>query len=163
MFEVGIIVKPHGLKGYVKVFITTTEKDRFKTDDTQYFIMNRAHRIENIKHLGKNIIIKFFDIDDIETADKYRNERIFINKDDLIPLLDNEYYLHDLYNCKVYDIDNNYMGIVTDIFFSNDFVLDISKEDGSICTILFKQEFLSNVNIDEKKIVLKFNRDFYEY
>ncbi|MCK4524695.1 16S rRNA processing protein RimM [candidate division WOR-3 bacterium] len=163
MFEVGIIVKPHGLKGYVKVFITTTEKDRFKTDDTQYFIMNRAHRIENIKHLGKNIIIKFFDIDDIETADKYRNERIFISKDDLIPLLDNEYYLHDLYNCKVYDIDNNYMGIVTDIFFSNDFVLDISKEDGSTCTILFKEDFLSNVNIDEKTIILKFNRDYYEY
>ncbi len=163
MFEVGIIVKPHGLKGYVKVFITTTEKDRFKTDDTQYFIMNRVHRIENIKHLGKNIIIKFFDIDDIETADKYRNEKIFISKDDLIPLLDNEYYLHDLYNCKVYDINNNYMGIVTDIFFSNGFVLDISKEDGSTCTILFKQEFLSNVNIDEKTIVLKFNRDYYEY
>lgn len=163
MFEVGIIVKPHGLKGYLKVFIITTEKDRFRIDDTQYFIMNRAYKIENIKHLGKNIIIKFFDIDDIETADKYRNEKIFINKNDLIPLLDNEYYLHDIYNCKVYDINNNYMGIVTDIFFSNNFILDISREDGSTCTILFKKDFLSNVNINEKKITLKFNRDFYEY
>ncbi len=163
LFEVGKIVKPHGLKGYVKVLVLTTDKDRFKVDDTDYIISGKKFRIAEVKKLGKNVILKFFNIDDRDGSDLLRDEMIYIEQESLIELNENEYYAHDILDCAVYDRDNILIGTVIDVYFLSSSVIDVHRPDGSDITILFKKEFLSNVDTVNKIINLKYSISFYEY
>ncbi len=163
MFEIAKILKPHGIKGALKVFPLTTEKDRFKKGD-KYFIDNKEYTVESIGKLGKCLIIKFLNIDDRNTAELFRDKIIEIEDKDLIPLKKDEYYVHDLLKSKVYDIENNFMGSIEEIIFIKDNnVLDLKREDGSALTILFKKEFIEKIDIENKKIILKYKKEYYEY
>lgn len=163
LFEVGKIVKPHGLKGYLKIYVLTTEKARFAADNTQYLIAGKSFKIEDVKKLGKNLIVKFFDIDNRDSAEEFRDEIIYINSDDLITLEQHEYYAHDILNCEVLDSKGISMGIVTDIYFTQRTVLNLEREDGSSMTLLFMHEFIETVDTENKRIIMKHERPRYEY
>lgn len=163
LFEVGKIVKPHGLKGYLKIYMLTTQKDRFAIDETEYIIAGASFKIEDVKKLGKNIIVKFFDIDDRNRAEAFREEIIYVKHDDLVSLNPGEYYAHDILDCEVRDINGMFMGTVTDIYFTHDTVLDLERKDGSTITLLFKHEFIQSVDIENKVIIMKNESSYYEY
>ena len=160
MYEVGRIIKPHGLKGFVKIHILSTEKDRFRVG-TSYIIDNEEYTIEDIKGIGSKPLIKFFEIDSRSEADKLKDSILYVKEDDLVPLEENEYYIHDILVCTVYDSSGSKLGPIDNLYFAGPSpVIEIA---GSDLGIPLNREMIESIDISNEKIVLKHTAEYYEF
>ncbi|MBQ0058864.1 MAG: ribosome maturation factor RimM [Lachnospiraceae bacterium] len=117
-FLVGIITTTHGLKGEVKVNVTSDDPNRFDTLDHVYFLEKGQYRlmeIENVRR-GKNTpLLKFKGLDRIEDVQGLRGMEMYIERAEAGELEEDEYFLSDLYGCHVYLEDESELGIVTEV------------------------------------------------
>ena len=113
LLEIGKILRPHGIKGAVKVECYVDEhfsmfKDVFVTE-------KRAKaQIKNVQNLNKDFYILTLDIiPDVDTAERFRNQSIYIDRD-LYPEFENKVYLSDLINKPVINEKGEEIGYMVD-------------------------------------------------
>jgi 16S rRNA processing protein RimM len=72
-----------------------------------------------------------------------------------IELPENNYFIHDLIGLKVFDIDENYLGVIENVLQmgAND-VYQIIQEDNEIL-IPAVSEFVKDISLKEKKMIVK--------
>lgn len=104
--ELGQIVNTHALKGNVKVNVFSENVKNIKKYKNIYLKENDKYieyEVLDIKFSKNQAIINFKNIDNKEKAEKLKNKYIYIKKEDLKKLEDDNYYLIDLINSKVYE------------------------------------------------------------
>lgn len=113
LLEIGKILRPHGIKGAVKVECFVDEhfsmfKDIFVTE-------KRAKaQVKKVQNLNKDFYIVTFDIiPDVDTAEKFRNQSIYIDRD-LYPEFKDQVYLSDLINKLVLNENGEKIGYMVD-------------------------------------------------
>ena len=91
----GILIKPHGLKGYISVKLFNQESKVLKKDIKVFFKsdINNFLTIESINYKSKNNLIKFFEISNRNEIEKLKNINFYINRDILPELF---YRFHKL-------------------------------------------------------------------
>ena len=117
-FEVGVIAGTHGLKGEVKVFTASPERDRFESLSSVFMEADGKRvplEIESVRYVKSQPLLKFKGYDRIEDVEKWRGRSLFIGREDAIPLEENEYYIGDLIGCRVFLENGTEFGEVTDI------------------------------------------------
>ncbi len=161
-FAVGKIVKPHGLKGALKVYPFTTETERFH-EGTVYFCKDRELTLDSAGKIGSNLLLKFKGIDSREDAEALIGEDLTVEEDSLVPLDEGEYYAHQILKCNVFDCNEQLIGTVEElIFLKHGTVMDISRPEGSTIAILFRKDDLKSVDIDKKEIRMLKSIEYYE-
>ena len=100
LLEIGKILRPHGIKGAVKVECYVDE--HFSMFNQVFVTEKRAKAtIKNVQNLNKDFYIVTLDIiPDVDTAEKFRNQSIYIDRDQYIEFKD-QVYLSDLINKPV--------------------------------------------------------------
>ena len=154
-FVIGKIINMHGIKGEFKVFPETDDITRFEQLD-YVIIKEKKFEIEGVRYHKEFVLLKLKGIDSINDGEKYKNELIEIPEELALPLEEGEYYIRDLYDMKVYDEDEKYIGILTDIFFtaSND-VFEVTMEDGKKVLLPNIDECIKEVDIENKIMRIK--------
>lgn len=121
-FRVGVVIKPHGVKGAVKVFPTTSEIKRFsrlksvmlsKTDKEED--IEKTFQVESVQYFKNQVILKLSGIDSPEEAEKIRGFSLWILEEEALPLQKDEYYLRDFLNASAVLEDGEEFGTVYDI------------------------------------------------
>ena len=165
-FEIGKIVGTHGLKGTLKVYPTTEYPERFEllkniiinnsVNNNSDEYKNEVFNIQKIAYHKKIVLVTLKEINDINIAEKYKNATIIIPEEYAIPLEENEYYKRDLYDIKVYTDNDEFLGIISEIYETgaND-VYSIIKEGEKELLIPAIKECILDVNISEKKMIVK--------
>ncbi len=138
-FAIGKIINTHGLKGELKIYPTTDDINRFDLLE-KVFINDMEYEIENVRYDKNLVYIKFFGIDDIDQAQKFKGCIIKIPEDLALPLEENEFYLQDLYGLNVYE-GENFLGKITDIIQTG--ANDIYVVDGKLMIPAVKQFVLA--------------------
>lgn len=157
-FEIGQIVNTTGLKGFLKVKPFTDDITRFNNLKTIYILINndlQEFSIEQVKYIKNLVLLKLKGIDSIEDAEKYRNYYLKINKKDAVPLEEGSYFIADILKCKVYTENNEYLGILNDVFStkSND-VYVVKDESGKQILLPGIKTVIKTVDIENKKIIV---------
>jgi len=155
MYEIGLITTTHGIKGEVKVR-NLSDFERFNKGDLVYIIYNKEKinlEIENVRSQAKNLIVKFKEFNNINEVINYKGLIIYSNE--RAELLENEFYYEDLYDLKVYDNLNNYLGTVNEVMElpHGEVLVVINKESNKRHLIPFVDEFI--VSVDDEKIIIK--------
>jgi 16S rRNA processing protein RimM len=120
LVRLGYLLKPHGLKGELKVVFFNEDSRSLKNN--QIIFLNDGKddvfkkKIENVIYQLKNDIIKFFEIDTRDDAEKLSSLFLEISRKDLPKLKDGEFYLNDLIEFNIYDKSRNKYGVVINIF-----------------------------------------------
>lgn len=127
--EVGRIIGAVGIKGDLKVKCLCDSSNVFCRIKNFYF-GSQLHKIKVISLRSKNIlIIHIFGIDDRNSAENLKENIIYALKTDILTD-DNCYFIQDLINMSVIDVDNaiNY-GIISDVIkgIANDVYVVTSK------------------------------------
>ena len=93
--KVGVISSTHGIRGEVKVFPTTDDKERFLELDSVILDAGKeriALEIEGVKFFKQFAILKFKGIDNINDIEKYKGRSLWISREQAVPLEEDEYY-----------------------------------------------------------------------
>jgi len=109
LLEIGKILRPHGIKGAVKVESYLDEP--FSQFNSVYIGNNKTDaNIKSVQHLNKDFYIVTFNIiPDIDTAEKFRNQSIYIDRNEYAEFQD-KVYLSDLINTPVINENGEKIG-----------------------------------------------------
>jgi len=160
-FKVGKILKPHGLKGNLKVHFY--DKDRENQIPEFFFINGEKIFIENFGRIGPNFVIKFKGIDNRTDAEKLKDLYLEVEEKDLVKLKDDQFHSHKIVGSKIISKDGKDIGkVVNIIFLENGDVLEVDIK-GKKETILFKKDFFSMIDPEKKILKLKYEEEFYAF
>lgn len=136
--RVGVITTTHGIKGEVKVFLTSDDKKRFET--LKEVILDTGKelltlKIEGVKYFKEQVILKFKGINDINDVEKYRGKDLLVTRDNALELGEEEYFIYDLIDSEVFTEDGTKLGVLTEI-------ITTAANDVYVVTTADKKEIL---------------------
>ncbi|MFR3031903.1 MAG: ribosome maturation factor RimM, partial [Blautia sp.] len=93
--QVGVISSTHGVRGEVKVFPTTSDKERFR--DLKSVTLDTGKErisleIQQVKFFKQMVILKFRGIDSINDIERYKGKCLWVPREEALPLGEDEYY-----------------------------------------------------------------------
>ena len=134
LLQVGVITRPHGVHGEVKVFPTTDDVRRFKKLKKTLLDTGSGHielECESAKFFKQFVILKFKDHDTVESIAKYVQKGLFVTRADAVKPGKDEYFIADLIGMRVSDRELALAGTITNVIETgaND-VYEIDLDDG---------------------------------
>lgn len=154
LLEIGYINNTRGLSGEVKVIHFCDSKEIFK-EISSVIIDGKAYEIQQVKFFKEQVILKLKNIDSPETAEKYKNKKIFAKKDDLPPLEEGRFYIADIIGFDVFSDDNEKIGELSDVDVSGPIdMLVVKRENKKDAYIPNVEKFVSEINTETKKIII---------
>ncbi len=163
---VGIIGKPYGINGWVKIN-SYTEPFTNLIDYHPWYLEApgnpSAHILIDIKKCrlhGQQLLALFENCTTPESARFYTNYKIYVERDKFFPLAAREYYWTDLEGLKVYNREKIYLGIIQAIFATgaND-VLVISDKKKYLVPFLLDRT-VKSIDLKKKTMIVDWDADF---
>lgn len=101
-------------------------------------------------------MLKFEGYEHINDVVQWKNSILKITDKQLTDLSDDEYYFHEIIGCEVVTIDNDIIGVISEILTpgAND-VWVVERDSGKDILIPYIEEIVMDISIDEKKIIIK--------
>lgn len=151
---IGKILKVHGIKGLVKLkSFMQNPKDIFNYPTLYNQDLSESYSVE-FKH-NKNVdtfIVSINNINDINDAEKLKNLELYIEKNKLPKMEQNEFYYDDLIGLNVLT-DSTKKGIILQVAdFGAGSMIDVKWDNGEEETIPFTDDFIQEINLKEKYI-----------
>lgn len=141
----------HGVRGELRLKLFCDSPESLSRHKKLY-IAGVPRRLLDLKVSGKSVLATFEDISDRNDAEAFRGTLIEVDRDDLPPLEEGEYYHVDLIGLSAVDGDGNPAGTVVSVenFGAGD-LLEIEREGGKRSLIPFKPGI---ADLAEGRIVL---------
>ncbi|MDR1316060.1 MAG: ribosome maturation factor RimM [Spirochaetales bacterium] len=158
VFSIGIIRKPHGIRGYVKVQSLSGEWRHFlrlKTVRLYGGGEEKVFPVQDCRHADQNILMKFGGIDSPEAAARYRGWEIRVPREQASPLAEGQYYVADLCGCALVCGGRNVGTVRTVIDGGAHQLLEVLDTGGKTFMIPFVDAHVGEVNMAAGTIELK--------
>lgn len=156
LLQVGIITQTHGIQGEVKIFPTTDDVNRFKKLKEVILDTGKEKKvleIESVKFFKNLVILKFKGINNINDIERYKGKSLFVTRQNAVKLGRDEYFISDLIDIGVYDEQDNYLGVLTNVIETgaND-VYEVQFEDGREVLFPAIKQCILKVDIESRKM-----------
>jgi 16S rRNA processing protein RimM len=141
----------HGVRGELRLKLFCDSPESLSRHKKLY-IAGVPRRLLDLKVSGKSVLATFENISDRNDAEAFRGTLIEVDREDLPPLGEDEYYHVDLIGLAAVDCDGDWVGTVVSVenFGAGD-LLEIEREDGRRSLIPFKPGI---ADLAEGRIVL---------
>lgn len=117
-FDIGRIINTHGVRGEVKVMPFTDNSERY-VELTQVFIDKPSglekYDIRGVKFFKNQVILKFAQVEDMNTAESLKGLILKIDRRDAVELPKDTYFICDLIGSGIVDENGNSLGTLKDI------------------------------------------------
>ena len=157
--RVGVIASTHGLKGEVKVFPTTDDPERFRALKKVYLDTGAQYmplKVRGVKFFKNQVIMKFEEIQDINEAERYRGRDLLIDREQAVPLAENENFIVDLIDMDVCEENGNRLGTLTDVLKTgaND-VYVVETDEGKESLLPAIPSCILEADVEKAKMVVR--------
>jgi 16S rRNA processing protein RimM len=121
LYTVGVILKPHGLRGDVKVFPRTDFPETRFAKHSKLFLQSPdggptvALEVEASRKHKNVYIVKFKQFSSIDEVERFRGWELKVNEAQLLPLPEGTYYFHELIGCTVITDQGETLGELAEI------------------------------------------------
>jgi len=156
-FQLGYIIKPHGIQGALTIYLDTDNPDYYKDLESVYVEYQQKlipFFIDHIKLSGEKANIKFQDVDGIENAGQYKGCLLYLPLNMLPPLDDDQFYYHEIVGYTVKDENHGDLGNVKTIYEANGNDLFAVEYKGKEVLVPIKDEFIIELDKKAKTILL---------
>jgi 16S rRNA processing protein RimM len=157
---VGVIRKPHGVRGEASVEVWTDSIERIGTlkevtlvspDETS----SRTAVIETVRAHKERALVKFREFSAPEELRDVHNWTIEISEDEARELEADEYYLHDLPGLTLVDAEGKERGVVVDAYEGGGgILLSVKRADGRMFDVPFAADICTEIDLAQKRIVV---------
>lgn len=163
--EAGKIVSTHALKGEVKVESYCNSNNELCTLKNLYLddLGKNKLNVSNSRVFKNISIIKFDSINSIDEAKLIIGKILYLDRKDL-KLNENQYFIQDIIDCKVFDVDTNVCyGQVIDVTKTgaND-IYHVKSDNNQIFLIPVIEDVIIKIDIEKKHIHIKPLRGLFD-
>ena len=153
----GTVVKPHGIRGELKVFCESDEPSllkrltrlRLKTKSNQ-----SVHALKRFKFAGGLVILCLDGVDDRNAAEDLRNAELEALANELPPLEDEEYWLYELRGAVARSTEGNELGTVIRVVTNSTQLLVELKTKHGVELVPFVEAFVIGFDRELKVLTL---------
>lgn len=157
LIRIGLIVKPQGIRGEVKVQPLTDDINRYK-NLKEVIIDDKNYRVTSTVIGGGTVFLSLFGVSDRNTAETFRGKYIYVTRENAIPLEEGRYFIFDIIGCNVLTDSGEEIGQVTDVFSSRTDVFTVKCIDGRVLRFPFLKDLVTSVDVANKKIIVNGKR-----
>lgn len=154
--RIGLIVRPHGVNGAVKLLPLTDDSKRFHAVHGAFLEFNGGHHSVEIYDIGVQkdaVFARISGYDNREDAEKLRNVYLCVDKANAVKLPKGRYFIDDLIGCDVFDDSGKAYGRLADVIQTG--ANDVYEIKGELVLLIpALKKLLKDVDIAQKRIVL---------
>ena len=162
LVSIAKILNFHGIQGEVKLGFSKGQEDIIKALK-KVFIVSSGEKIElnvkNVRFSKTFAIVKFKEFSSINDVLPYKNQNIFVNKENLSEKLsDDEFLIDDLVGMNVFDNSDEFVGVIESVASNGATdILVVKPENGDIEQYLipFVADLVPVVDIKHKRVIVK--------
>ncbi|MGB9679005.1 MAG: ribosome maturation factor RimM [Thermoanaerobacteraceae bacterium] len=158
-YTIGEIASAYGVKGEIKVIPLTSKLDRFYKLNKIWIFNNNSSEgkeffVENVRFISNKLLLKLKDVNDRNAAEVFKGNLIKVDEKNVIELEENEYFISDLINMKVYTEDGILIGTLINVISTgaND-VYVVKQENGEKLLPAIK-DVIKKVDVDSKVMIV---------
>ena len=162
-FLIAKIRSVYGRNGYVKVELFSDFPERFSELDNvfaDFWGDKKILLIETVKYSGNSFAVKFKDFDDQRDAGVLIGRELFVEKENLVKLEDNNYFIHDLLGSKVFQHGEEIGEIIDVLTLPANDVIVIKRENEEELLIPIVLEYIDEIDPEKKRLVLNKELDY---
>lgn len=156
--KIGEIINTHGVRGEMKVYPSTPYPESYLDIRSIYFQEKGElveYEVEKMR-VSKNLwLLKVVGVDDMDTVQALKKTQVFLPDEELVPLDEDEFFIHQLMDADVYSSEGELLGKVVDYFeTAANGVCEVKGDKG---TFLFPttREVLLEIIPEESKLVIE--------
>lgn len=153
---IGKIINTHGIKGDLKIYPYTDNIKRFSDLSDLYIGQEKLQvSVGNIKYHKDFVLMKLKEYDNINDVLIFKEKLIYIDESEKVELEMDNYFIHDLIGCKVYDKEGKLIGVIDDVLQNSSNDVYIIKDNEKEYMIPAVKEFIKSVDVSEKSIIVE--------
>jgi 16S rRNA processing protein RimM len=155
---IGIVRKPHGVRGFMKAQSLSGEYDHFLALDQVTLAQDgreKVFSVEECKIAAKDILIKLQGVDTPEEAAKYRSWEIRVPREKAAPLRAGQFYIADLCGCALTLGGRTAAKVVSVIDGAAHQMLEVQTPEGKTFFIPFVEAHVGDVDMTARVVELK--------
>jgi 16S rRNA processing protein RimM len=160
LITIGVIQKPRGVKGELKVLPTTDRPERFSLLKRVFLTSPDGERrkafVEQVRYAQGSVFLQLESYHTPEAVAAFRQWEIQIPRDEALPLSEGEYYVFDLIGLEVQTTRGDVIGHVSDVqLITGNDLLQVQSPEGREYLIPFVEEFVKEVDVPQGKITIE--------
>jgi 16S rRNA processing protein RimM len=156
VLKIGLIVKPQGVRGEVKIQPLTDDITRFKKLKT-VLIDGKTFNVEGVTLAGNTVFLALTGICDRDVAESLRGKFVCVTRENAVKLPKDEYFIADVIGCKLF-AEEELIGEVVDVTSSRTDVFTVKCVSDKIMRFPFLKDLIIKVDVEQKKITVKAKR-----
>lgn len=158
---IGRVNKPHGIKGEVRIIPFSGDPDLLATYKTLFLVSAgegaemQEHQVLKVRVQVNYAIVSLSGVNNRDEAEGLRGRDVWVTRDELPVLSENEYYWHDFMGKHVFTGQGNYLGKVSNLIRSGpQDLLVVSGEKGREYMIPVCDDFVENPDKEKDRITV---------
>ncbi len=156
---IGVVTKPHGIKGALKIRPLTDDPARFQ-DLTELYLSIDDNRtlfeVDSAQVSSDYVLLKLKGIDNRNEAEHWRQYDIEIPRDWVRKLPEGQFYYYELLGLKGFLPDGTFLGVLEDIISNpgQDVYVFLNPEDDKETLVPAVPEWILNIDIAQGTIMI---------
>ncbi len=153
----GAIVGVHGIKGEVKVkCFSDDEKNLGSYGVLSNEAGDKTFSVKIVGHSKELLRVKIKGVDDRNTAETLIGTGLYVNRDALPNLAEDEFYHTDLVGLDAKNVAGDIIGVVNALYnFGAGDLIELKMNDGSLEMLPFTSSYVPTINIKERFIIVE--------
>ena len=157
LVAIAFTVKPRGLRGELTADLLTDFPERFEGLEKVTLVRPNGNRdilkIEEFWFQRDRVVLKFADVDRVETAQLFVNCQVCVPESEAVELEEDEFYDWELAECRVETLDGKALGKVREVMRTGGTeILVVANEAGKDLLVPFAETICVEVDIENKLI-----------
>lgn len=117
----GKVLRPHGVRGELRLSILTDYPERVNDLETVYIGKDidddraKPYTVSNARLHQKYILLTLDEVQGRDAAERYRDLFVMVTLEDAVPLDEGEFYLFEVVGCDVKTDDGKTLGKIRDV------------------------------------------------
>lgn len=152
----GKLRRAHGLKGEIPLEIYSDLLELLSAEQVVYVgETHQAYIIQETRWKNELLLLKFKDVNDREIVSQLTNAYVYVRKDQLPPLTDDEFYPYQLIGLDVYEEEGPYLGRLSEILRTgaNDVYL-VMSDAGDEILIPAIESVVLEIDVEQQKMLV---------
>lgn len=155
--KIGLITKPHGIKGEMRVTPLTDDVARFKRLKN-VIIDGKNYGVSGARVAADAVYLSVSGITDRNAAELLRGKFLLVERKDAVSTDEYSFFVADIIGCRVVNEHGDLICVVDEVVSAKTDYFTAKTADGKTVRFPFLRDLLVSVDIENKTITVKEKR-----